>query len=244
MNAQQGFFRTQSSSVNSHFPSLSLLFLFPFFYFAFCPLLFSSILVFSFLFFCFLIILTPKWCPYLDVNTARTAVACGLKSFTSFILFCRILLGSETMEKETDLIAANHNEEHLTPEQRKREKRKITKNVYIISLGFLFLFTAFQSLQNLQSSLNKVEGLGFWSLCVIYAALILSCILVPPFAIGRLGCKWTLVFSMTGYVLYTVANYYARWWTLIPASFIIGKWIVLLQSWFLTQFTRTNMEWP
>ena len=148
------------------------------------------------------------------------------------------------MEKETDLIAANHNEEHLTPEQRKREKRKITKNVYIISLGFLFLFTAFQSLQNLQSSLNKVEGLGFWSLCVIYAALILSCILVPPFAIGRLGCKWTLVFSMTGYVLYTVANYYARWWTLIPASFIIGKWIVLLQSWFLTQFTRTNMEWP
>ena len=135
------------------------------------------------------------------------------------------------MENETNLVAANqYIEEQLTSKQLKRERRKITKNVYIISLGFLFLFTAFQSLQNLQSSLNKVEGLGFWSLCVIYAALILSCILVPTFMIGRLGWKWTLVLSMTGYVLYTVANYHARWWTLIPASFIIGKWIVLLRS--------------
>lgn len=113
--------------------------------------------------------------------------------------------------------------EKLTPAQRKKEKRKITKNVYVISLGFLFLFTAFQSLQNLQSSLNKVEGLGLASLSVIYATLILSCIFVPPFVIGRLGCKWTLVLSMTGYVLYTVSNYYARWGTLIPASIIIGE---------------------
>lgn len=115
--------------------------------------------------------------------------------------------------------------EQLTPAQRKKEKRKITKNVYVISLGFLFLFTAFQSLQNLQSSLNKDEGLGVASLSVIYGALIVSCMFVPPFVIGRLGCKWTLVLSMTGYVLYTVANYYARWGTLIPASIIIGEWI-------------------
>ena len=113
--------------------------------------------------------------------------------------------------------------ERITPKQRRKEKRKITKNVYVISLGFLFLFTAFQSLQNLQSSLNKVEGLGLVSLSVIYGALIVSCIFVPPFVIGRLGCKWALVLSMTGYVLYTVANYYARWGTLIPASIIIGE---------------------
>ena len=95
--------------------------------------------------------------------------------------------------------------------------------MFIISFGFLFLFTAFQSLQNLQSSLNKDEGLGLASLSVIYGGLILSCILVLPFVIGRLGCKWTLVLSMIGYVLYTVSNYYARWGTLIPASIIIGE---------------------
>ena len=116
-----------------------------------------------------------------------------------------------------------------TAQEQKSEKRKITKNVFIVSFGFLFLFTAFQSLQNLQSSLNKVQGLGLASLSVIYAALILSSIFVPPFMIGRLGCKWSLVLSMTGYVLYTVCNYYARWWTLIPASIIIGK---LFSTWY------------
>lgn len=133
----------------------------------------------------------------------------------------------DTRTSVKNLVADDDKEEgaQLTPAQRKKEKRKITKNVYVISLGFLFLFTAFQSLQNLQSSLNKVEGLGLASLSVIYGALILSCIFVPPFVIGRLGCKWTLVLSMTGYVLYTVANYYARWGTLIPASIIIGEYM-------------------
>lgn len=122
-----------------------------------------------------------------------------------------------------NLVADDDETVKISPEERKKEKRKITKNVFIISFGFLFLFTAFQSLQNLQSSLNKDEGLGLVSLSVIYGALILSCILVPPFVIGRLGCKWTLVMSMIGYVLYTVSNYYARWGTLIPASIIIGE---------------------
>ncbi|KXJ17014.1 protein unc-93 homolog A [Exaiptasia diaphana] len=110
----------------------------------------------------------------------------------------------------------------MSPEQKRKEKIYITKNVVIISGGFLFLFTAFQSLQNLQSSLNADKGLGLISLCVIYASLILSCMFVPPYMIGRLGCKWALVVSMISYVLYTVANYYVKYWTLIPASILVG----------------------
>ena len=83
-----------------------------------------------------------------------------------------------------NLVAEDDETVKMSPEERKKEKRKITKNVFIISFGFLFLFTAFQSLQNLQSSLNKDEGLGLTSLSVIYGALILSCILVPPL------CDW------------------------------------------------------
>lgn len=112
----------------------------------------------------------------------------------------------------------------LSPEECKKERFKIIKNMIIISFGFLFLFTAFQSLQNLQSSLNPDQGLGLASLSVIYAALIFSCMFVPPYMIGRLGCKWTLVLSMISYVLFTVANYYARWWTLIPASVLLGTY--------------------
>ena len=130
-------------------------------------------------------------------------------------------------------LVPDEEDDQITPDERKKEKRKITKNVFVISFGFLFLFTSFQSLQNLQSSLNKDEGLGLASLCVIYAALILSCIFVPPFVIGRLGCKWTLVLSMTGYVLYTVSNYYARWGTLIPASIIIGGFTRIVNGCFV-----------
>jgi hypothetical protein len=112
----------------------------------------------------------------------------------------------------------------MTEAQKRKEKFQILKNVITISLGFLFLFTAFQSLQNLQSSLNVDEGRGLASLSVIYASLIISCMFVPPYLIGRLGCKWTLVVSMISYVLYTVANYYVQWWTLIPASFLVGRY--------------------
>ena len=45
---------------------------------------------------------------------------------------------------------------NMTDEEKKREKRGIMKNVIIISFSFMLLFTAFQSMANLQSSINKV----------------------------------------------------------------------------------------
>ena len=101
-------------------------------------------------------------------------------------------------------------------------KMQIIKNLLVVSFGFLFLFTSFQSLANLQSSLNKVEGLGTWGLATIYIALVLSCMFLPPFIIDLIGCKWTVAFSMLCYILYMVANFYARWGTIIPAAIILG----------------------
>ena len=40
--------------------------------------------------------------------------------------------------------------------QLRSEKRRIMKNVVVISFAFLLLFTAFQSMAALQSSINKV----------------------------------------------------------------------------------------
>ena len=47
-------------------------------------------------------------------------------------------------------------------------KLRIWKNVIILSLGFLFLFTSFQSISNLQSTMNSDEGLGTSSLAMVY----------------------------------------------------------------------------
>ncbi|XP_031564037.1 protein unc-93 homolog A-like [Actinia tenebrosa] len=110
----------------------------------------------------------------------------------------------------------------MTTKQKKREQCSILLNVFICSISFTLLFTAYISLQNLQSSLNSHKGLGLASLCVIYGLMMLSAIFVPPYMISRVGCKWTMVISMSGYFVYTAANYYSTWWTLIPASIIIG----------------------
>jgi quinol-cytochrome oxidoreductase complex cytochrome b subunit len=50
-------------------------------------------------------------------------------------------------------------------------KFQILKNVVAVSFGFLFLFTSFQSLTNLQSTLNKDEGIGTGGLSIIYGTL-------------------------------------------------------------------------
>ncbi|XP_064014279.1 protein unc-93 homolog A isoform X2 [Pogoniulus pusillus] len=99
---------------------------------------------------------------------------------------------------------------------------KNLKNILVISFGFLLLFTAYGGLQSLQSSLHSEEGLGVASLSVLYAALILSSMFLPPILIRKLGCKWTIAGSMCCYITFSLGNFYASWYTLIPTSVILG----------------------
>ena len=66
----------------------------------------------------------------------------------------------------------------------RREKRKILKNLVLISFAFLCNFIAFGGTSSLQSSLNYEDGLGVGSLSILYAALILSAMFLPT--IGKL----------------------------------------------------------
>uniref|UniRef100_A0A1B6CEC5 UNC93-like protein n=1 Tax=Clastoptera arizonana TaxID=38151 RepID=A0A1B6CEC5_9HEMI len=102
------------------------------------------------------------------------------------------------------------------------EKWRILKNVASISLAFMVQFTAFQGTANLQSSINAKEGLGTVSLSAIYAALVVSCIFVPTFLIKRLTVKWTLCFSLLCYAPYIGAQFYPRFYTLVPAGVLLG----------------------
>ena len=44
-----------------------------------------------------------------------------------------------------------------TKRKNQREERMIMKNIIVISFAFMLLFTAFQSMASLQSSINKVR---------------------------------------------------------------------------------------
>ena len=119
-------------------------------------------------------------------------------------------------------------------------KFQIIKNILVVSVAFLFLFTAFQSLSNLQSSLNREEGLGTVGLSIIYGSLVISCMFLPSFIISHIGCKWTVAFSMLTYILYMVANFYATWGTIIPGAIILGLGAAPLWSAKCTYLTETG----
>lgn len=57
--------------------------------------------------------------------------------------------------------------------------RVMAKNVLVLSMGFVFLFTAFDAIVNLQTSLNKEDGVGAWSVMAIYTGMMVSSMFMP-----------------------------------------------------------------
>ncbi|KAM4695107.1 protein unc-93 homolog A-like [Discoglossus pictus] len=96
------------------------------------------------------------------------------------------------------------------------------KNILVLSFGILLLYTAYMGLQTLQSSLNKIEGLGVASLSVMYVSLSISSLLLPPLLIKKIGCKWTIVAAMFCFISYSLCNFYPSWPTLIISSILVG----------------------
>ena len=119
-------------------------------------------------------------------------------------------------KNDSDLIKEKKND-HL-----KEEKLHIYKNVLLISFSFLLLFTAYESMSKLQSSINSVANLGTWSNSAVYASLVLSTCFLPSIIIKWLKVKWTLVASVFTYSLYIAAQFYPAFYTLIPTAFILG----------------------
>jgi len=110
----------------------------------------------------------------------------------------------------------------LSEEEIKTEKRIIYKNVLLISISFLLLFVAFESMSKLQSSINVVNNLGTWANAAVYASLILSCMFMPSILIKMLKVKWTLVICIFCYSTYIAAQFYPEFYTLLPTAFILG----------------------
>jgi len=103
-----------------------------------------------------------------------------------------------------------------------REKRRVWKNIIIISVSFFFIFNSMISLVRLQSTLNRVEGMGVITLSIFFATVVISSMFLPKLMIRFIGHRWTIVVSFAGYIVYMVANGYAVWSTMITASMLVG----------------------
>ncbi|ELU02217.1 hypothetical protein CAPTEDRAFT_212428 [Capitella teleta] len=120
----------------------------------------------------------------------------------------------------------------------KAEKRKIIKNVLLVSLSFLLTFAAFLELRRLQSSLNRVDGLGVINTTIMCASLVMTCLFVPKMMTTRVGPKWTMSLSFCGYIIWIAVNGYAQWYTMVPASIVAGICIVPLWTAQSEYFTK------
>lgn len=105
-------------------------------------------------------------------------------------------------------------------ENNRRVSRSIFKNIITISVAFTFLFTAYNSMANLQSSINKTDGTV--SLTTIYAALVVSCCFLPSLLIKLLKTKYTMAICMLGYSAYIAAQFYPVLATLVPTAVLVG----------------------
>lgn len=101
------------------------------------------------------------------------------------------------------------------------EKRRYIKNLLVMGAAYFFLFSSYFALRNLQSSLNAVGGLGLYALSSMYCALIFGS-LFSTIVVQRLRPKRTMSLSLVGFVMYSAANFYPRFYTMIPASIAHG----------------------
>ncbi|GFO33836.1 unc-93-like protein a [Plakobranchus ocellatus] len=100
------------------------------------------------------------------------------------------------------------------------EGREVRSTV-IITIAFQLLFTAFNALQNLHSSLHDEEFLGLTCLAIIYGTATVSSILAPAI-IARVGAKAVLVMSFGAHCLYILANLYPSFKSMAPVAVVLG----------------------
>jgi len=101
------------------------------------------------------------------------------------------------------------------------EKRRYIKNLLVMGATYFFLFSSYFALRNLQSSLNAVGGLGLYALSSMYCSLVFGS-LCSTIVVQRLRPKRTMSLSLIGFVSYSAANFYPRFYTMIPASICHG----------------------
>lgn len=98
-------------------------------------------------------------------------------------------------------------------------KKELRLNLFWLCLIWMFTFTAYSGLQNLETSL--VPGIGVYSLAAITGGGLISCI-VAPAIIGKIGAKGALIVSWVCLAIFVGSNYYPKIYVLLPGAAIEG----------------------
>ncbi|KAK7477134.1 hypothetical protein BaRGS_00031620 [Batillaria attramentaria] len=97
----------------------------------------------------------------------------------------------------------------------------LKKNLIVLCISFVLIFSPFRGAQNLQSSLNAENQLGVVAMSCVHGTMVLTCLLAPLWT-NVFTAKWTLTLGSLCFLLWFGANFYPTFYTLIPASVMAG----------------------
>ena len=79
-----------------------------------------------------------------------------------------------------------------------------TKNLLVLSIGFVFIFSAFRALQNLQTSVYQGR-IGALVLTLVHGLALITGLL-GPLVVSRVGPRWSIVLAAVVYPLWIASN--------------------------------------
>ncbi|XP_013199956.1 UNC93-like protein MFSD11 [Amyelois transitella] len=102
-------------------------------------------------------------------------------------------------------------------------------NVILLGFGFMFVFTAFQTMGNIEKTIlesisqddSSFTGDGYTSLAIIYATLAV-CNWMAPSVITITGPRGAMIIGGVTYLFFIVSFLFPRTWLLYAASVMIG----------------------
>jgi hypothetical protein len=97
-------------------------------------------------------------------------------------------------------------------------EKRTKKNVAIICLAFVCVFTSSNAVNNLQSSINVDGEVGLYSLAFLTAGSMFASLLLTTPLIFIFGYKWTIVAGQIGMLTYIAANMYPIAALLYPSN--------------------------
>ena len=96
------------------------------------------------------------------------------------------------------------------------------RQLWLLNTVFFLMFNSYGCTERLQSTLNAKDGLGLYSLSVLYGSTIFTSVTLAPVILHKLTTKWSLMLAWCVHIIFIVSNFYPSWWTLLPASALLG----------------------
>lgn len=106
-------------------------------------------------------------------------------------------------------------------ERMRRHRSTMWINLASLCLSLLLIMSTFIPLRNLLSTMYPYNGLGYFSLCCIYATYVIGCYALSTIA-HYIHPKGAIVLAIIGHSIFAGSQLYPSFETLIPASCVLG----------------------